>query len=64
MDLTPFGPYALNVRTNISSYEPLARLIRAYYGRNADLVRQYISNVCEMFADSISVNSMGGWQPN
>ena len=26
-----FGPYALNVRTNISSYGPRARLIRAYY---------------------------------
>ena len=31
MDLTAFGPYALNVRTNISSYGPRARLIRAYY---------------------------------
>ena len=31
MDVTAFGPYALNVRTNISSYGPLARLIRAYY---------------------------------
>ena len=30
MDLTAFGPYALNVRTNISSYGPRARLIRAY----------------------------------
>ena len=31
MDLTAFGPYALNVRTNISSYGSRARLIRAYY---------------------------------
>ena len=31
MDLTAFAPYALNVRTNISSYGPRARLIRAYY---------------------------------
>ena len=31
MDFTAFGPYALNVRTNISSYGPRARLIRAYY---------------------------------
>ena len=31
MDLTAFGPYTLNVRTNISSYGPRARLIRAYY---------------------------------
>ena len=31
MDLTAFQcPYALNVRTNISSYGPRARLIRAY----------------------------------
>ena len=28
MDLTAFRPYALNVRTNISSYVPWARLIR------------------------------------
>ena len=34
MDLTAFGPYALNVRTNISSYGPRARLIRAYYALN------------------------------
>ena len=27
MDLTEFGSYALNVRTNISSYGPRARLI-------------------------------------
>ena len=33
MDLTAFGPYALNVRTNISSYGPRTRLIRAYYHR-------------------------------
>ena len=26
--LTAFGPYALNVRTNISSYGPCARLVR------------------------------------
>ena len=26
MDLTAFGPYALNVRTNISSYGPRARV--------------------------------------
>ena len=31
MDLTSFGPYAFNVRTNISSYGPRARLIRGYY---------------------------------
>ena len=31
MDLTAFGPYALNLRTNISSYGPRPRLIRAYY---------------------------------
>ena len=31
MDLTAFGPYALNVRTNISSYGPRARLLKAYY---------------------------------
>ena len=30
MDLTAFGPYAFNVRTNISSYGPRTRLIRAY----------------------------------
>ena len=29
MDLTAFGPYALNVRTNISSYGPRALLMRA-----------------------------------
>ena len=30
MGLTAFGPYALNVKTNVSSYGPRARLIRAY----------------------------------
>ena len=29
--VTAFGPYALNVRTNISSYGPRARLMRVYY---------------------------------
>ena len=29
-NLTAFGPYALNVRTNISSYGPRAQLIKAY----------------------------------
>ena len=28
---TAFSPYALNVRTNISSYGPLVWLIKAYY---------------------------------
>ena len=28
--LTAFGPYALNARTNISSYGPQAQLLRAY----------------------------------
>ena len=41
MDLTAFGPYALNVRTNISSYGPRARLIRAYY----DLVKIGVSSI-------------------
>ena len=31
MDLTAFGPYALNIRTNISSFESRPRLIRAKY---------------------------------
>ena len=37
MDLTAFGPYALNVRTNISSYGPRARLIRAYSSNTSRL---------------------------
>ena len=28
--LTAFGPYTLNVKTNISSYGPRAQLIRTY----------------------------------
>ena len=40
MDLTAFGPYAVNVRTNTSSYGPRARLIRAYYGIRSNQIRE------------------------
>ena len=42
MDLTAFGPYALNVRTNISSYGPRAPLIRAYYWPIVRSIRENI----------------------
>ena len=54
MDLTALGPYALNVRTNISSYGPRARLIRAYYNLPSDRVNvlqsissSYVQNMIE-----------------
>ena len=31
MGFTAFGPYVLDARTNISSYGPRARLIRAFF---------------------------------
>ena len=37
MDLTAFGPYALNVRTNIFSHGPRVQLIRAYERLKLDL---------------------------
>ena len=40
MDLTAFGPYALNVRTNMSSYGPRARLIRAYSFPQAGVIKE------------------------
>ena len=45
MDLTAFGPYALNVRTNISSYGHRAGLTRAYYKTKNFLLRFDCGNV-------------------
>ena len=51
MDLTAFGPYALNVRTNISWYGPRARLIRAYYCANLKAIRYESVSLNRIVAD-------------
>ena len=49
MDLTAFGPYALNVRINISSYGPRARLIRAYYRNVLWTTKEFYGSMWKIF---------------
>ena len=62
MDLTAFGPYALNVRTNISSYGPRARLIRAHSSLPDCVLRVNVLRVkCKMSSGLSELLFDTGW---
>ena len=60
MDLTAFVPYALNVRTNISSYGPRARLIRTYDNKFKSYLTLFIRSKAQfkpLSSESYSIDS-------